>query len=419
MKATPVTVHRAGAAPPTDRGTVLDGLPRSAWLEIDLDAITGNLAVIRALVGPGTPIHPVVKADGYGHGAIHVARALAASGADGFCVATIDEAIALRRGHIRQPILVLYPIPAHWVREAARRRISMTAGDPTLLAAALAALETSPGARPLGVQLEVETGLGRGGFSGDALIAAAGELTSRRTVRLEGLWTHLQAPEDGPTTRRQLEAFDAAAARLQTSGIALPRRHVRASGSLLGDPVATYDGVRPGLAIYGLVPDELATESVAASAALLRPALSLHARAVRIAELDAGWGISYGPTFRTGQRSRIATLPFGYGDGWSRRLSNRAEVLVRGQRVPLVGNVAMDAVMADVSAVPGPPVTVADEFVLVGRQGDQSITVDDIARARGTNAWEVVTGLSARLPRVYHAASGPTVVRTLISRGSG
>ena len=181
--------------------------------------------------------------------------------------------------------------------------------------------------------------------------------------------------------------------------------------------------MRPGLTTYGLVPDELLGQgnasgrprSLAAEAGALRPVLSLRARPVHVAELPEGWGISYGPTFTTSRPSRIATLPIGYGDGWSRALSNRAEVLVRGGRVPLVGNVAMDAVMADVTDVPGDPVTAHDEFVLIGEQGEERIAAADVARARGTNSWEVVTTLAARLPRVYHAASVPRETRTLIA----
>ena len=399
--------------------SVVDGLPRSAWLEIDLRAIRTNLSAIRSVAGPDVPVHPVVKADAYGHGALPVARELAAAGADGFCVATIDEAVALRDGGIRAPILVLYPIPASWVQTAASRGIAVTAGDPTLLAASLAVMATGGGRRPLRIHLEVETGLGRGGFRGDGIIAAARSIVAQPRARLDGLWTHLQAPEDGALTSAQIEAFDAEALNLQAAGVRLPRRHVRASGSLLSDGVASYGGVRPGLSIYGLVPDELTGLELSPAAGELVPALSLHARPVRVVELEAGWGISYGPTFRTDRASRIATLPIGYGDGWSRALSNRAEALVRGQRVPLVGNVAMDAVMADVTDVPGPPITVRDRFVLIGSQERTTITVADVARARGTNSWEVVTGMARRLPRVYHAASGPTVVRTLVSRGTG
>ncbi len=406
------------------RAAVIAALPRTAWLEIDLAVVAANLDIVRGLAGAGAGVHPVVKADAYGHGAVPIARGLRTAGADGLCVATIDEAISLRRAGIGGPLLVLYPIPGAWAVEAARNHIAVTAGDPALLAELLAALAVprASSGRPiarLGVHLEVETGLGRGGFQGAALVGAAEAIVTHAGTRLAGLWTHLQAPEDAGITARQVDLFEAAASLLRAAGITVPRRHLRASGSLLGDAMTSYDVVRPGLSIYGLVPDELSGAPIASEGAGLQPALSLHARPVRVADVEAGWGISYGPTFRTPGPARIATLPVGYGDGWSRALSNRAEAIVRGGRVPLVGNVAMDAVMADVSAVPGAPVTVADEFVLIGRQGGQAITVADVARARGTNSWEVVTGFARRLPRVYHAASGPTVTRTLISRGSG
>jgi alanine racemase len=275
----------------------------------------------------------------------------------------------------------------------------------------------------LALELEVETGLGRGGLSGAGLLAAAQAIGAAPGASLAGLWTHLQAPEDASRTAEQLERFERAAAELRSAGLDLPARHVAATGGLLLDGVAALDGVRPGLAIYGLVPDELLPGSGAPERGLpatrpgtagLRPVLSLHARPVRVAELPAGTGISYGPTFVTSRPSRIATLPLGYGDGWPRALSNRAGALVRGTLVPLVGNVAMDAVMADVTDVPGKPVTVHDEFVLIGSQGPTRITAAEVAAARGTNSWEVVTSLAARLPRVYHAASVPREIRTLV-----
>jgi alanine racemase len=244
------------------------------------------------------------------------------------------------------------------------------------------------------------------------------------------MWTHLQAPEDRANAASQVRAFEDATAALRAAAIRLPRRHLRASGALVVgssptedptafDGTASYEGVRPGLSIYGLLPDELAGSPVAEPARRLRPVLSLRARPVRVQELPEGWGVSYGPTFRTSRPSRIATLPLGYGDGWARALSNRAEALVRGRRVPLVGNVAMDAVMADVTDVPGRDVTVEDAFTLIGRQGHQVITVGEIARSGGTNSWEIVTSMARRLPRVYHAASGPVSVRTLVSGGRG
>ncbi|HYN70853.1 MAG TPA: alanine racemase, partial [Candidatus Eisenbacteria bacterium] len=303
---------------------------------------------------------------------------------------------------------------------AARRRIAVTVGDGRLLAEIVAggAGSASMGLPALDVHLEVETGLGRGGFEVAELATAAAQLSATPGLRLAGLWTHLQAAEDAALAALQLRRFDAAAEALDAAGIRLPVRHAAASGGLLLGNVASLDAVRPGLTIYGLLPDELAGQSLSPIAARLRPALSLLARPVRVADLPVGWGISYGPSFRTARPSRIATLPLGYGDGWPRSLSNRAAALVRGQRVPLVGNVAMDAVMADVTDVPGPPVSTDDEFVLIGRQADAAIPVAELAALRGTNSWEVVTVMAARLPRVYHAPSGPQGIRTLVAAES-
>ena len=378
------------------------------------------------LAGPGVALHPVVKGNAYGHGMLEVTRAVMAAGAAGVCVATADEALAIRATGIRAPVLVLFPVPVAYVPELARRGVAVTAGDLEMLAATAAAAEEVAGQgrpRRLRIHLDVETGLGRGGFDLADVPAAARLASTARSLRLEGLWTHMQAPEDEERTREQMARFEVALAAVEAARVRLPRRHAAASGGLLLGNVAGLDAVRPGLSVYGLVPDELLLDggagrlvpSVPGFGDELRPALSLHARPVRVADLPAGWGIGYGPTFVTARPSRIATLPLGYGDGWSRALSNRAGALVRGRRVPLVGNVAMDAVMADVTDMPGPPVTDADEFVLIGRQGELEITAAEVGRARGTNSWEVVTTMAARLPRVYHAPSGELGLRTLLS----
>ena len=373
--------------------------------------------MLRRLAGAAVPVRPVVKADAYGHGAIPVALALETAGADGLCVAAFDEATELRAAGLRGPILVLYPVPAPFAHEAAQLDIAIAAGDRQGLAETVRVAADIDPARPLAIELEVETGLGRGGFAVAELASAARLMAKSPGVVLAGLWTHFQAAEDPATTGAQLSAFDAAVAGLAAAGIVLPTRHVAASAALLTDGIIAYDGVRPGLAVYGLVPDELAaTAASAAFEAGLRPVMSLYARPVRVAELPAGTGVSYGPTFRTARPSRIATLPLGYGDGWSRSLSNRASAIVRGRRVPLVGNVAMDAVMADVTDVPGPPVDGSDEFVLLGSSGGERITAAELARERTTISWEVVTGMSRRLPRVYHAAAGLVGLRTLAER---
>jgi alanine racemase len=357
-------------------------------------------------------VEPVVKADAYGHGMIPVARALVAAGADGLCVATLDEALALRAAGIVGRLTVLYPVPPGLGALAAARSVAVAAGDPVLLHGVLNATTAD---RPLDIELEIETGLGRGGVPLADVVEVARSIEAAPGARLSGVWTHLQAPEDAARTGSQVERFEAAVVSLRQAGVDVPRRHVAASGSLLTDGVPVYDAVRPGLMTYGLVPDELSPDHLVPAARRLRPVMSLVARPVRVVDLPAGHGISYGPTFETSRRSRIATLPLGYGDGWPRSLSNRADALVRGTRVPLSGNVAMDAIMFDVTDVPGSPVGVDDEFVLLGGQGQERITAADLARARTTNSWEVVTTASRRLPRVYDAAAGTVGIRTLTS----
>ncbi len=394
----------------------LPALPRSAWLEIDLDALGANLAALRARTGVDVPVHPVVKADAYGHGAVPVALALEAAGADGFCVATIDEALELRSGGVAGQILVLYPIPVPWLPVALEAGLDLSVGDPVLLERLLDAYAAAGAPGELRLQIEVETGLGRGGLAVAALAAAGRRLSAVPGLRVTGLWTHFQSVEDAPRTRAQLDRFDAAAAALESAGIGLPRCHASSSAAILADGIGSYGGTRPGLGVYGLVPDELGEQAAGRAEDELRPVLALRARPVRVADLPTGWGISYGPTFTTSRPSRIATLPLGYGDGWSRRLSNSAEALVRGVRCPIVGNVAMDAIMVDVTDVPGEPVGVDDVFTLIGQDGPHRITVRDVAQARTTIAWEVVAGMARRLPRVYHSAAGPVSVRFLAQR---
>jgi alanine racemase len=394
----------------------LPSLPRTAWLELDIDALGANVDLVRELVGPGVLIEPVVKADAYGHGMVPIARALDEAGADGLCVATFDEAVALREAGLGARIMVLYPIPPARARDAARLRIAVAAGDSRLLEALLARLgEGESGSARLDIELEIETGLGRGGVAPEHALATAATIEAADGARLAGVWTHLQASEEPRRTADQIGRFEAVVAELRAAGITVPRRHLVASGGILVPGIPAYDAVRPGLMIYGIAPDEFDPAVLPPAAARLRPVMSLRARPVRVADLPAGHGISYGPTFETAHPSRIATLPLGYGDGWPRTLSNRAEALVRGGRAPIVGNVAMDAVMVDVTGIPGAPVDLADEFVLLGAQGTERITARDLAQARTTNSWEVVTAMSRRLPRVYHASAGPVGVRTLIA----
>jgi alanine racemase len=399
----------------------LPALPRTAWLEIDLDRLRANLAAIRAAVPDGVRVEPVIKADGYGHGALPVGLALEAAGADGFSVATFDEAVELRAGGLRAPLLCLYAIPPETVAPAMRLGLAVSAsGEPALermVDAAVATWRGERGPRPrraLRIHLDVETGLGRAGLDPNRIAAVADRLRTSPGVRLAGVWSHLQQADDLPRTDRQAELFAKVLEGMAEAWGRLPARHLAASAGLLGRVAPAYDAVRIGLATYGIYPDDAVAEGATVGpGAAIRPVLALHARPVRVADLPAGSGIGYGPSFTTTRLSRIATLPLGYADGYPRALSNRAHALVRGRRVPLVGNVAMDALMVDVTDLPGPPVDLDDEFVLIGSQGSETIPLEELARLRTTNTREMVTAMSRRLPRVYHAAAVPVGVRTI------
>jgi alanine racemase len=399
------------------RDAGLPGLPRTAWLEVDLDRLAANLAAIRAALPPGVAVHVVVKADAYGHGAVPVARALEAAGADGFCTATFDEAIELRSGGVRGPVVVLYATPTDHLAEAARRRIALTVADDVLLARTLAAIRTLHEARGLrrrvGLHLEVETGLGRDGVDVASAPAAAAAVRATPGARLDGVWSHLAAPEDRRGSSGQAVTFGRALGLVARTRPVLPLRHLAASGAVLAASVPAHDAVRVGLAVYGLVPDALAADRAARPRIrTLAPVASLHALPVRVADLPAGHGVGYGPSFVTARPSRIATLPIGYADGWSRALEG-ATVLVRGGPVPTVGRVSMDSVTVDVTDVPGLPVTVDDEFVLFGAQGPAVRGAEMLARHRTTIVYEVVSALGRRLSRVYHAAARIEGMRTL------
>ena len=401
----------------------LPALPRTAWLEVDLDRLAANLASIRAVLPAGVRVHVVVKADAYGHGAVPVARALEAAGADGFCTATFDEAAELRDGGIRGPVVVLYATPTEHVAEAARRRIALTVADDVLLPRTLAvvrALRDAGGLRRrVGLHLEVETGLGRDGVDPAVAAVAAAAIRATPGARLDGAWSHLAAPEDRRGSSGQAAAFDRALGLIEETRSPIPVRHLAASGAVLAASAPAHDAVRVGLAVYGLVPDALAMDRAArARIRTLAPIASLHALPVRVADLPAGHGVGYGPSFVTARPSRIATLPIGYADGWSRALEG-ATVLVRGRAVPTVGRVSMDSVTVDVTDVPGPPVTVDDEFVLFGAQGPAVRGADLLARHRTTIVYEVVSALGRRLSRVYHAAARIEGMRTLTGEVPG
>ena len=331
-------------------------------------------------------------------------------------MATLDEAIALRAAGIEAPVLILYPIPPEAAAAAAAARVELVAAEADSLAATLKAWRGRPGAAmglaTLRLHLEIETGLARAGFRPNAAAAAAQGIADTPGVELAGIWSHLASSHDADASLDQLERFSTAEAAIRSAGLAVPPRHLAATGALLAGTGPSFELVRPGLALYGELPDAFPiSEDRARLVAKLRPAMTLKARAIRLEWFEADETVGYGGRWTAPRRSLLATLPLGYGDGWARAYGGRSSALVRGRRVPLVGSVAMDAVMADVTALPD--ITVDDEFVLIGSQSGERISVADLARARTTISWEVLASMAYRVARVYHAAAGLSGIRTL------
>jgi len=393
----------------------LPPLPRLAWIEVDEAALAHNVGVIRGLAGPGVSVAAVVKADGYGHGLRVAARSFLAGGADLLCTATLDEASDLRAAGIGAPIVVLFRIPAGEVVAAAKAGLELVAADGDGLLETLGTWRTAAAARTglgLRLHLEVETGLARAGLPLDRLVDAARAIGGTPGASLAGLWSHLARADDRAFSALQWERLDLAAESLRMAGLPVPPRHLAATGGLFAGTAPPLELVRPGLALYGELPEDLPLADRARDAAArLRTALTLKARALRITEVDAGTPVGYGGRWVAPRRSRVATLPIGYGDGWTRLAWQSTCALVRGRRVPLVGTVAMDAVAADITDVPDADED--DEFVLLGAQGAERITATELARVRNTISWEVLTSMAYRIPRVYHAATGPSGLRTL------
>jgi alanine racemase len=395
-------------------------LPRLAWLEIDTAALADNLRTIQELVGRDVGLAAVVKSDGYGHGLEIAARTFASAGAAMLCVATLDEALTLRRAGVQGRILVLYDIPVERLGDAVAAGLELVAGEGRWLEKVLAAWPQGGvgGRRELRLHLEIETGLGRAGVPPEAAAPLAELIEGTAGAQLAGLWSHLASSDDPGASGAQVGRFDAAEEGMRAAGIALPPRHLAGSGGIFAASASGYELVRPGIALYGELTERFpVAEAARGAAGRLRPAMTLKARPLRIERFPAGTGIGYGALWRAPRESVVATLPVGYGDGYSRAYGagsgaeGHAEVLVRGRRAPVVGSVAMDAIAVDVTAIPD--LVEADEFVLLGAQGDDRITAGELARLRTTIPYEVLTGMSARLPRVYHSPAGLLGLRTL------
>lgn len=371
------------------------GSPHRAWIEVDHAAIRQNLRVVRDL-SPGASVIGVVKANAYGHGDVEVARTLVAAGVERLAVATVDEAAGLRDAGIEVPLLVLWGIGPTEADEIVAHRLEPIVYDERTIGWLEAAAERADAA--VRVHLKVDTGLGRQGAMPEDALSLAARIAASPRLTLAGTMSHLAVPgEDDAYTDVQLLRLARTLDAMRSAGIAPGLVHVSATGDIVAEVVRMVDAVRPGLALYGMLPSWVTERDMG-----LRPALSLKARPLRLFDLDAGEAIGYGLRFRATRPTRIATLGIGYADGWPRVHANNGAVLVRGQRAPIVGAVSMDGLTVDIGGVAG--VTYEDEFVLIGEQGGARITADEVAGERRTINYEVTTALRRRLPRLHLGA---------------
>jgi alanine racemase len=369
---------------------------RPAWAEVDLGAIRHNASVLRSVAHPAQ-LCAVVKAGAYGHGAVEVARAALAGGAARLAVALVEEGRELRTAGIDAPVLILSEPPAAAMPEVVAASLTPTIYTAAGLEALRRAVAGSARPGPFPVHVKVDTGMHRVGASEEDAVRLAGEVVADPALELEGFWTHLAVSDEvgNPFNRTQFERFDAALARLAERGIRPAVRHASNSGGTLWHRQGRYDMVRCGIALYGLAPAPAGPPLPA-----LRPAMSLKARVSYVKKVAAGECISYGLRYRLRTDSVIATVPLGYADGVTRALSAAGgEVLIGGRRMPLAGTVTMDQILVDCG--PDADVSTGDEAVLIGRQGEEAIGAWDWAAATGTIAYEVVCGISGRVPRVY------------------
>ena len=366
---------------------------RAARAEVGLGAVAHNVALVREMVGSRL-LCAVVKADGYGHGAIAVSEAALAVGADWLAVALVEEAAVLRRAGIDAPILLLsQPRPSD-LPAAVRfeTRVCIANADAV---AGLARIAAEAGV-VVKVHLKVDTGMNRIGVAPADALAVATDIVSRSGLELEGIFTHCALADEpaDPFTDVQLDRFDAVLAELAAAGIEPPIRHAANSATAIAHDRGRLDLVRVGIAVYGIAPSDAIAGDLP-----LEPALSLKAEVSMVKRVPAGEGISYGHRHRLERDATVATVPIGYADGVARRYGLcGGQVLIGGRRCDVIGVVTMDQLMVDCGDM---PVRSGDEVVLIGSQGDECITAVEWATRLDTIPYEVVCGIGPRVPRVY------------------
>lgn len=391
-------------------GALLERNLRPTWVEVDLGALAANVRELVRLAG-GSQVMAVVKADGYGHGAVEVARTALEAGARWLAVACLEEGLQLRRHNVTAPVLLLGYLPPEEARAAVDADLSCCVfADETARALAQAAARSGRRAR---VHVKVDTGMGRLGIRPEEAVAFVRRLKGIPALEVEGIFTHLATAdeEDLSFARAQLERFLATVAALEREQVHVPFRHAANSAALLRLPDARFNLVRPGLAVYGVSPVP------GLPAVPLRPVLTWKTRVAQVKVMRAGDTVGYGRTWHSRGGEVVATLPVGYADGYRRALSNRGEVLVRGRRARVAGRVSMDQVTVVLPA--GAEAAAGDEVVLLGSQGEETISAWEMARAADTIPYEVLVGIGRRVPRVYLRDGGAPRIEAVVTGFAG
>jgi alanine racemase len=389
--------------PDEDEVTMAQGRSRPAWAEIDLSAVTHNAGVLARLAAPAE-LCAVVKAHGYGHGGPAVARAALAGGATRLAVALVDEGVELRQHGVTAPVLLLSECGLDAVETTIAYSLTPTVYSEESVAAFATAARAS--GQRLAVHVKVDTGMHRVGVAPGSLAGVVAAVVGEPMLELEGVWTHLPVadgddPVDREFTSAQLDLFERLVADLEAQGVTVPLVHAANTAGAIAFPQARLGMVRCGIGLYGYLPGSSVQSAFAAHApgASLLPAMSLKAQVVAVRTLDAGERPSYGRLRPLPERSVVATVPIGYADGVPRALFGAGyDVLIGGVRRPLAGMVTMDQLVVDCGA--DDSVRPGDEVVLLGRQGDETITADDWAALLGTISYEVVCGVGPRMPRI-------------------
>jgi alanine racemase len=359
---------------------------RPTWADVDLDQFARNVDVVARSLPDGARLVAVLKADGYGHGAVELAKRLTADRVAMIAVSLLEEALELRHAGIDLPLLVLGPVTRKQIVVALDNRVTLGVIGPEELDDACAIARE----RDVAIHLKLDSGMGRMGVIESELPAVIEMIRATPRLRLDGIYTHFANADDtaDPFTEIQIANYDRMLAALREAGIDAPRHHFANSAATLRGLVRPGDFARAGIALYGPEPITIATGTI-------EPVLRWRTEIMRLKELPAGHAIGYGTTFHTTRPSRIATLPVGYADGYDRLLSNNAEVIVRGTRAPVVGRVSMDLVTIDVTDVTD--AAIGDEVILLG----DGITAEELARRSQTISYEVFCRISARVPRRY------------------